>query len=1124
MTPDATPDDTAAYLEIAPADGDLPRITTVFRQLAADDQPLVAYLISEDDTVRYILGAPGADQDTLERYCRRLLPDTYSRHPTTQPTIPHDDTTVAATIQGDPHRHNDWQTHLKPHHATTDNGTESPLGQLVDRLTSTDATIIYQAILHPLDSWEYLIPDRKHDLRLNDDTLGQKLTNLLLGIPDNPPTLESNQRRLDHLDQKDARHPIAITARLLATGPTAHQALNGLDGILHPISGDHYTVTTTHHTQPDTVTDLHTQLTTETPHTPPRLARWKRHIPYTSHRQPRLITDPKTAPHFCLLDPQSLTQHDTRHTTHQPPEHTATTRPNPQTLTTYQTDGLTLGRPQTVDGTVDDTPIALPPGLQTLHALIVGQTGAGKSTVIGRSILDNHQATQGADILIDPKGDGFPLELLQAHYHKHGTLENIYYFDCQQHLPALSVFDIRHDIQAGIDRTTAVIDTVDHYVDILEQLIGKDQYQDAIRSTDLVRYLLRACFDPVHGDDTFSHHDFLKTITRMQTTQEAPAVSDDDLATALQGVTATHRDSFQHVMHGVTTRVEEIVTDQRLTQIFNHTPTGDDPHFQFDHLLNENCLIILDTGGLRNQSQRVLTLVLLADLWAALRRRTQTQTNPPLVNLYIEEAAQVAASQILRDLLSQGRGFNISLTLATQFPTQLKDAQGTLDEVLNNIATIVTGNVPNDPDLAHRFATTTHPPKDIAARLRALNRGEWLATLPAPFLEDKPQPFHLQSTPIPPGHPESTQPLTALERDEFHAELDTHQQQLTDQLALDFTTPNTTPTPDTDHENETPVEIVSTTLPHTQRLPQCTDYDPHRHTIRCTHCDNHYAPTIQGLKRTIQCCHTLTNVDRDDIPTIAINLKLSPQEIQASDYTPKQLGFLQVVHNAQHQRYTTLEYDLTQDSMVRLREYVNLDTHQTQALIDDGLLRKDTDYPHTLYSVTQKGRQTINDTPREGLDHGDGHGDLGETSQHRRAVTLGTQYLEQEYVHDPNHPATRATSYHPIHDGKRLDAAALNDNSEVVVALEAERINNDLRDATPADYDKMAQCDPDEAIWIAMGRDGAHKIIDALNNPKDGDPRIQKTYATSTPPRQFNITQPGLTQMYTITTIHNQLN
>ena len=63
-------------------------------------------------------------------------------------------------------------------------------------------------------------------------------------------------------------------------------------------------------------------------------------------------------------------------------------------------------------------------------------------------------------------------DYLKAHYAKYGSLDDVYYFDCTETLPALSFFDIRDQLDAGIDRTTAVEDVVDHYIDIGRQSVA----------------------------------------------------------------------------------------------------------------------------------------------------------------------------------------------------------------------------------------------------------------------------------------------------------------------------------------------------------------------------------------------------------------------------------------------------------------------------------------------------------------------------------------------------------------------------------------------------------------------------------------------------------------------------
>jgi hypothetical protein len=315
-------------------------------------------------------------------------------------------------------------------------------------------------------------------------------------------------------------------------------------------------------------------------------------------------------------------------------------------------------------------------------------------------------------------------------------------------------------------------------------------------------------------------------------------------------------------------------------------------------------------------------------------------------------------------------------------------------------------------------------------------------------------------------------------------------------------------------------ELTVTTdslLPYTKRLPEMLAYDGDRHALLCSECESRYDPTREGIERAIECCHDLESVDRDDIPVCEVNLKLSRDERIQSRYTDAQLRFLHAVYAAHQRRFDPeLEYDLLTDSMIRLREYVGIEKAAVDELLDDGLLRKDCQYPHVLYTVTPEGRSEAKIRHREGVAHGDGVGDLSESSFHVAMVALGERYLEEAFCEDPDSAVVEVRPYHETEEG-RLDLAGLDADGEVVVALEAERSNHDTREAVPEDYDKMAAQDPEAAIWIVKNRDAAHDVLEVLNDPPDDKPRVEKTYSRSSPPQRFSIDTAGLTEIHTFT-------
>lgn len=1099
-------------------------------------------LTKTEDAVEFTIIVPGDHRTTVEETLRRLFPvETEFTSPSTRPTDIPAEPTAALELLGQAARRRDWQTRLKPV-VNEDDSTSFPLASVADALANSDSRVVYQAVLAPKVNWKADADLRVDDLVRNRDTPGQRFLDSWLG-PDSVDEQErstdpAHRERIESIEETDPRRSFVVNARAIATGPDAERVLETIGNAFQAADGPFYFVEPRVHTDDEQVERIREQIeNAELVRTPPFSARLQQRLPVTANTSQAIVTDPETAPNFCLLDGDSLTTEGRRAMQATPGEQTGVPHPDQERLDQYD-HGLLLGHPLTSDDEPLDTPVSLPPSLQPLHTAWFGKTGSGKSTALINAILENHQATDGADILIDSKGDGMPVEYLRAHYAEHGNLDDVYYFDCTQTLPAISFFDIRDQLDNGIDRTTAVEDVVDHYVEILVGIMGRDRFERAVRSPDIIRYLVKAMFDPVHGHDAFSHRDLQESLRRMHETRDAPPVVDRDLQGMLGGVAANSKRSFHELMQGVANRIEKIPLDDRLGQLFNHVPEQqDDPRLDLREVIDEDALVIIDTGGLRTESQRAVTLVVLSQLWTALQRRAHTtdhdqQADHPLVNLYLEEAASVATSGLLTDLLAQSRSFGLSMTLAMQFPAQLRQADHeAYHELLNNVSTIVTGNVAVDDALTKRLATEDMTPSHVANRLRALRRGQWFVSLPSAFGVDEPRPFLLESAPIPSGHSEADDQFEAAKETAFAAAFDVARDQTRLEHGLDValqarqatmsrhraaSVESTEPVRAEDSEvGIDPDARVDSALPYTKRMPEVVEYDAEKHALVCGTCDSRFDPTSDGMEYAIRCCHTLADVDRDDVPICELNLKLSVDERRQSPYTDAQLRFLQAIYSAHQRRFDSeLEYDLLYDSMIRLQEYTGVENPEVQELLDAGLLAEDCSYPHKLYTVTPEGREAAKIQHREGIAHGDGQGDLSESSLHVAMVELGRQYIEHAFVNDEQSDVVQAVAYHEV-DDYRLDAAGLDADGEVVVTLEAERSNHDTLRAVPEDYDKMARHDPEAAIWIVKNRDGGHDVLDALNDPPAGEVRVEKEYSRSSPPQRFKIDEPGLTEMYT---------
>jgi len=1157
------------------------------RRFTRDDPaPTIECLLHTDgsanQSLSYWFGVDDPEAtSTLERILRGVFPDSYefehlAVHPgeleailtgqSSNTRYTDWESLRAIEFTGRPERRSDWQTSLTPFESFQEEDERLPLAAIVETMAAHPGPLVYQALLQPKPDWSKQAEQRRLDIETHSDTLGAELTNTIFGAPDPETDISlsaSDETRLEELQAKDARHSFVVNARVVGVmpedQPDATATFRELDAAFSPLDRTTYEIDSRSHVGQD-AEKVAIDLLTRTVH-PPAHGGLRSRIPGSDTSSRGIVADPSEAPSFCLVDGPTLPTAGARAISTTPGERTALPRPPADQLARYQSDGLVLGHPLTQDGSTDPDVLKLPPTLQPMHVGWFGKTGSGKSTSLINAILDNHAATDGADILIDPKGDGMAIEYLRAHYARHGHVENVLYFDCTDVLPAFSFFDIRDELDAGVPRDTAVEDTVDHYVEILMQIMGRERFEQAVRSPDIIRYVLKAMFDPVHGDDAFSHREFHGEIRTMHDRESVHPVSDADLERMLSGLLNNRARTFDKLMSGVSNRIEKIPVDRRLAKIFNHVPEEGDPHFDLASHLDENVVIIFDTGGLRSEAQRVLSLVVLSNLWTALRRRSQRgsgsvergrpedtageeSADVPLVNLYVEEAASVAVSDLLKELLAQSRSFGCSVTLAMQFPAQLKEHEDVYDEILNNISTFVTGNVPVDRRLAERLATEGMDAREVGNRLRALSRGEWLVSLPAPFDKVEPRPFLVRSVAPPPGDPDGPQPLSTRERETFESRLAAVQARTNETSGLALTSPQTTDSDDEEDgqgdANAVDATHVVTPLRTTRRMPPTVEYDDVIHALRCTECDNRYNPHIEGMKRAIECCDSLEDVERDDVPICEVNLKLTPEERQDAAYSDTQLMFLQAVYNAQQLRYDAFAYDLLSDSMIRLQEYVGIETDAVDALLEADLLRHDTDHPHRVYTVTPDGRSLIGESYRLGVDYGHGKGDLEESSQHVLAVEVARRYLCHEYLENPDSSVVEVMPYYDLdevtlpasvfmggdeadveeansaYDKRRLDVAALDEDGQVIVAVEVERINNDVHRAVPDDFDKIADCGVEEAIWVVMKQRDGHKVLSALNDPVEGDPRVEKTYAETTPPQQFRIDTPGLTAVYPV--------
>ena len=1105
-----------------------------------------------------------------------------------------------------------------------DQATQSTLTGVLEAMSDATVPVVYQAVCRFNGSARDVAEEYVYDLERGKgnivDALLRELWPELAEDPSEYVPPPAVQARIDDIHERNCHQTMTVSARAVAltrhTPKRADRVARRLASALSPVSGPNHEVTGRVHTDEangwlqtaDAGTQLYDDLCERTIHDPGYEATSSR-LPWRSNSSRGIVLTPEELPAVCLLDGAGLTVQGERALATRPAEQTALALPPPSVLLQYRPPGMALGMPLTNDRQPSGEPIYLRPDVQPTHQFIVGGTGSGKTVAMQTAALTNHGATEGPDLHFYHKA-GAAEDYLRAHYATHGTLENVQYFDLTRVLPALSFFDIRALLDAGIPREEARSRKAGHYAEILEGLMGSERYNQAQESTKLVSNTVRALFDPIHGADSYSHDDLHERLETIQTHQEPPGTTTEGLTRYFNGLAERDRDVSTRIIGGALGRIETIATDGRLAPLFNYTaaqppgvhhsndgdatsnpstaatrsPGGDGPEdesetpsagstrpertqgardegaesnidgeplqgqestpqFSFADIVDDDQVVIFDFGGMEKGVKRALTLVLFSDLWSALKAREEDERieQSPLVNCYVDEAGGVADSSLVDTFLSEGRSFGLAMCLGVQYPKQLDSPDPEDDtylEALNEIATVVAGQVRVDDDLASVFTTAERSHADVEARLASMPSGEWLVRPGAGFGQPIPRPFLAKSLPALPGHPAGDQPLEGATKSAYRAArtlvVETTQRQhglsvssLThadsarsvDEHPADAHIEPASEGEQQDSEIAEPTpklpERTDSLLPYTARLPDCLAYDSERHAIECKTCTTQYDPDIDGMRAAIECCHSLDDVDRDDIPVCSPSLKRSPQEVADSEWSVEELLFLQAVWDAQQRRTHSLEYDFQRDSMIRLREYAGLDAAAMVDLFDDDILREDTSHPHLLYSVSAKGRKVIGEHNREGIDHGAGKGDLGESSHHVMLVAFAED-IAHTYRQDPESGVETVESYYDLDDGHRLDVVGLDSQREVVLTIEAERVNHDVAEAAVSDFDKMAACEPDDALWVVTSQSDAVDIMEALYDPSDGDPRIDRTYSHTTPTSDYKIDAPGMTDVFTV--------
>lgn len=741
-----------------------------------------------------------------------------------------DRTPFAALWSGIGERSRDWMTPIKQYSQVQEEATRSgnparaPLATAVERLTEATAPTALQVLFTRYSSWQKLAEGRKKQIETKHDGALQSartsLADMVYGADQerirdrrrgrDPPHVGESTRQTSSaasgevasrqalIDQKGPSQTFLVNLRtvsVLSEDPqdvdraqavnnieTLANAFNHLDGYFYHLDGSRVSKSLTNIRDP-----ARKELS--------RLLNRSFNQSSMRKRRPQLILNADELANFVAVpSAQTLTTEGSRGARGKERLRQPLPLPDPDLLEEFSGPGMAVGKPLRNRNEPLDQPIRIPPDLLTTSYIRAASTGSGKSTATQAEMLSLHEHVDGPTVLLEGKGDGMAENYLHAHYATNGNLDDVYYFNAPDTLPAVSFFDIRPALAMGRSREDAVQDKVEHFHEIMRLILGEERHEQAYVANEILTFLIKALFDREYGQDAFSLEDLIQAVFRMSRDRTLPELceANSHIEQSLVQKCQVDDHQFQQTMGAAANRLDKLVEHEHLYQMFTHVPEWDDEAeeyvgnaFDFREFVDDDAVILFDLGEFRAESQHALTMILLSNLWDAVQgrrgggrslnggaRQSESDAEDTIVNMIIEEAAAVATSSLVYEqFIPQGRAFGVSLGLILQYPEQVAQystSDRAYTEILNNVKTKLIGNIATDAKLAESMAHENLSTTEFRNRVSRLPAGEWIAQLPSPqFGQTGPAPFSLASLPIPDGHPESDAPLSGDDRHLF---------------------------------------------------------------------------------------------------------------------------------------------------------------------------------------------------------------------------------------------------------------------------------------------------------------------------------------------------------------------
>lgn len=319
--------------------------------------------------------------------------------------------------------------------------------------------------------------------------------------------------------------------------------------------------------------------------------------------------------------------------------------------------------------------VSISPNQRSTHLHVVGSTGSGKSKflegLIRQDILANRQSGCGL-LLVDP----------------HGSLyDSIVAWLAQVRLdrPIIPI-DLRRDdwvVAYNLLRKRERADPsviVDSIVDAIAHVWGSPNTDETPRFARWIGNILRVLYQ--RG---YTLIEAVHLLTNQNELRRAMTMGMGDAMTQRDWelVDAYNAKDFEAEVSSSVNRLKRFVTNERLRSIFGQP----DVSLDLGRALDEGSIILVslarEGGRVSKENADLFATLLLNDLWMAAQERGKGDHIRPFY-VYVDEFQRFITPTIAENL-DEARGFGLHLTLAHQFPNQLRNAGDTGTRVYDSV-------------------------------------------------------------------------------------------------------------------------------------------------------------------------------------------------------------------------------------------------------------------------------------------------------------------------------------------------------------------------------------------------------------------------------------------------------